>query len=185
MLLREAGFDPRAVPSEVVERHCPGETPEAYVQRNAREKAAWVQARSPHGTVVLGADTVVVLNDVILEKPTDEDDARDMLRRLSGKSHVVMTGVCLLGIAECVFVEKTQVNFSVVDDEAIDGYIATGEPMDKAGAYAIQGGAATMVERIEGSYSNVVGLPMERVVQELSHMNLPESPRGAGLPQSN
>lgn len=175
-LLTEAGLLFRVVVPETEETHRPGETPEAYVLRNAREKAMWA-ARQPREeeAVVLGADTVVVQDGQILEKPDDEAHARHMLRRLSGRAHLVVTGVCLLRCggtvpAEISFAESTNVKFRALTGEEIDGYVASGEPADKAGAYAIQGGAAGMVDHIEGSYSNVVGLPVESVMSALKRL---------------
>lgn len=141
----------------------PGESPTAYVRRLAREKAQRI-ARTHHGTPVLGADTTVILGDEILAKPVDVDDARRMLRTLSGKMHQVTTAVCLVidGRAHD-HVETTNVFMHVIPGQEIEAYIAGGEPMDKAGAYAIQGGAAKWIYRIEGDYFNVVGLPVAAV----------------------
>jgi septum formation protein len=128
------------------------------------------------GEVLLAADTIVVLDNQILEKPSDHAHAVAMLERLSGKYHVVLTGVCLAysnrrkKIATRAFVETTKVIFKNINASEILAYVNTGESMDKAGAYAIQGGAAGMVERIEGSYSNVIGLPMERVTREIQNL---------------
>lgn len=170
-LLREAGYPIRVIPPDVEELVRPGEAPPDYVQRTAREKARAVAAREDaRGRPILAADTVVVIDREILEKPRDEADAAGMLRRLAGREHQVMTGVCILAAAECLFVESTTVRFRAVDPGDIDRYVATGEPMDKAGAYAIQGGAGPMVAGLSGSYSNVVGLPMERVAAELESL---------------
>lgn len=141
----------------------PGESPTTYVARLAREKAQTV-ARSHPGAPVLGADTTVILGDDILAKPVDADDARRMLRALSGKMHHVTTGVCLV-VDEHAHdhVETTTVFMRPVPEPEIEAYIATGEPMDKAGAYAIQGGAAKWIYRIEGDYFNVMGLPVAAV----------------------
>ena len=115
---------------------------------------------------ILGADTIVVVDDVVLGKPEDEQDAARMLRLLSGRKHQVITGVCLLGNAfEDVRSETTTVHFSALSDADIRDYIATGEPMDKAGAYAIQGAASRWISKIEGDYSNVVGLPVALVLR--------------------
>ncbi len=141
------------------ERRRPGEAPRDYVSRLAREKAdaAW----EGNHEVVLGADTTVVLGDRVLEKPKDEDEARDMLRALSGVSHIVMTGICLRGpAASVVDCESTHVHFAHMTEREIDDYSRSGEPMDKAGAYAIQGLASKFVQRIEGCYFNVMGLPL-------------------------
>ena len=168
------------IPPDVEEVWRRGEAPSAYVQRNAEEKAAGVWSRGhvriQAGEVLLAADTIVVLDNQILEKPSDHAHAVAMLERLSGKSHVVLTGVCLAysnrrkKIATRAFVETTKVIFKNINASEILAYVNTGESMDKAGAYAIQGGAAGMVERIEGSYSNVIGLPMERVTREIQNL---------------
>jgi septum formation protein len=179
-LLEEAGYRVTVIPPDVEEVWRRGETPSAYAQRNAEEKAAGVWSRGhvriQAGEVLLAADTIVVLDNEILEKPSDHAHAVAMLERLSGKSHVVLTGVCLAysdrrkKIETRAFVETTKVIFKNINASEILAYVNTGESMDKAGAYAIQGGAAGMVERIEGSYSNVIGLPMERVTREIQNL---------------
>ena len=138
--------------------------PEALVMENARRKARAVAMLHP-GRLVLGADTVVCQERKVLGKPRDEQDARDMLRALSGKSHTVYTGVCVIGGdgQERVCADASRVEFVPLSEEAISWYIATGEPMDKAGAYAVQGRAGMFVRSISGSYSNVIGLPMALV----------------------
>ena len=143
--------------------------------RNAYLKADAVLSRvaSTIGDqeVILGADTVVTFGREILEKPRDADDAIRMLDCLSGITHSVWTGVCLISGAtktSITFAESSDVAFRTLDSEIIGRYVATGEPMDKAGAYAIQGHAACFIDHIGGSYSNVVGLPMERVLERLS-----------------
>ena len=148
--------------------------PEALVMENARRKAQAVAALHP-GSVVLGADTVVYQDGQVLGKPKDEEDARRMLRALSGKSHSVFTGVCLIsaqGSAETRY-EESRVEFVPLTEEAIDWYVASGEPMDKAGAYAVQGRASMFVSGIQGSYSNVIGLPMALVRQMLQRAGFP------------
>ena len=167
-LLRNAGVDCTVAPADVDESLLPAEEPLAYVQRLAREKALSVLAKAPAGALVLGADTTVVLDDESLGKPVDEADARQMLRRLSGRSHRVMTGVCVAwqsaqGPQSLVEVEVTEVEFSTMSDREIADYISTGEPMDKAGAYGIQGRASRWIPRLRGCYFNVVGLPVARV----------------------
>jgi septum formation protein len=167
-LLRNAGVDCTVAPADVDESLLPDEEPLAYVQRLAREKALSVLAKAPAGALVLGADTTVVLDDESLGKPVDEADARQMLRRLSGRSHRVMTGVCVAwqsaqGPQSLVEVEVTEVEFSTMSDREIADYISTGEPMDKAGAYGIQGRASRWIPRLRGCYFNVVGLPVARV----------------------
>ena len=171
-LLEEAGFSLHVVRPEVVELPRAGESPVDYATRNAEEKAAWVYASNPAllegSRVVLAADTIVVLDGRVLEKPADAADAGNMLRHLSNRLHTVTTGICLRkGNTVRSFSVETKVYFRRLTEPEIKAYVETGEPKDKAGAYAIQGGAASFVERIEGSYANVVGLPVERVVEEL------------------
>ncbi len=161
-LLRTAGFSftVRARPVEEVRRN--GEDPADYVRRLAREKAeaAWEQADE----IVLGADTVVVLGDCVLEKPRDFNDARSMLATLSGQTHTVITGICLRHQAGAIVdAESTRVHFVELTNQEIDAYVTSGEPMDKAGAYAIQGLASKFIDRIEGDYFNVMGLPLALV----------------------
>lgn len=173
-LLRQAHIPFRVVAPEVDEVVHPGEHAADSAVRTAVEKARWVAARlGPHddGCIVIAADTVVTLDDHILGKPTDQDDARRMLHLLSGRSHQVITGCCLCRPGREVaasFSVCTEVFMRDLDDAEIAGYIGTGEPMDKAGAYAIQGGAGAMVRAIRGSYSNVVGLPLAEVVDTLT-----------------
>lgn len=166
-LLRAARIEFDVIRADVDESVLPGESPEQHVRRLAEAKARAVLARSPDRPV-LGADTVVVVDGEILGKPSDNVDARRMLRLLSGRQHVVMTGVCLLrpdGPSEAghyvpVAVAATMVEFAPLSDVEIDWYAASGEPADKAGAYGVQGLASRFVTRIDGSYSNVVGLPV-------------------------
>lgn len=162
-LLRNARIPFEVDPAHVPEEPNPGERPLEYAQRLARDKASAVQARHPDA-LVLGADTVVVVDEHLLEKPADAEDAARMLRLLSGRTHQVITGVCLAGPGiERIEAEITQVTFAAMSEAEIAGYVASGEPMDKAGAYGIQGMASRWVERIEGCYFNVVGLPVARV----------------------
>ncbi len=144
------------------------EHPAAYAARMARLKAAAVAATRPDA-VVLGADSVVAVGETILGKPTDAADALRMLRLLSGRSHQVVTGCAIFapGREPEIFTVATDVTMGVVSEERLAAYVATGEPMDKAGAYAIQGGAAAFVTTICGSYTNVVGLPLAEVVEIL------------------
>ena len=177
-LLRNAGISFEVRPAEVDERPRSSEPPLDYVKRLAKEKALAVLATASPDALVLGADTTVVVDGEVLGKPIDAADARRMLSRLSGRTHEVMTGVCLArrravgsGTAcgvdcdvECdVDVEVTQVEFARLNEEEIAAYVATGEPMDKAGAYAIQGRASRWIPSIRGCYFNVVGLPVARV----------------------
>jgi len=170
-LLQNARFEFEVVPSTVPEQGMPGETPEALVRRLAVAKASQVAASVPRGGLVLGADTVVVVEAEVLGKPADAEDAARMLRRLSGRSHRVLTGVCVVKAPDHihgVVHASTEVWFRNLDEPEIRAYAASGEPMDKAGAYAIQGIASRFVTRIEGSYSNVVGLPVSLVDRLLS-----------------
>jgi len=169
-LLRSAGFQFQVVPVDVDERPLAGEDPAVMVQRLATEKAALVSDRVPDGAVI-GADTVVVVDAVILGKPGDDRDAAGMLRRLSGRSHEVLTGVAVHANGRrLVAVERTVVWFLPLSDADIAWYVSSGEPLDKAGAYAVQGLASRFVTRIEGSYSNVVGLPVARVCELLNRI---------------
>lgn len=159
-LLAAAGFSFSVVPAHVDERLLPGESPDAHVARLSSAKAAVVAASSP-GAVVIGADTVVVVDRTVLGKPVDERDAASMLARLSGRAHEVFTGVTLRrDLVEHTAVERTEVWFAPLGPAEITWYVASGEPRDKAGAYGVQGRASRFVRRIEGSYSNVVGLPV-------------------------
>jgi len=162
-LLRNAGIAFSVDPAHVPEQPLENEPPQEYAKRLAREKARAVLARHPQDAV-LGADTIVVIGGRVLEKPLDIDDAARMLRALSGRTHEVITGVCLAAAGfERTQAESTRVTFAELSDQEIAGYVATGEPMDKAGAYAIQGIASRWAVRIEGCYFNVVGLPVPLV----------------------
>lgn len=153
---------------DVPEVVAPGETPELFARRLAREKARAVWARQP-GEVILAADTVVALGARILGKPTDREDAAAILRSLSGLVHEVITGVCVIATPEeeHSFAVRTAVRFRALAEADIQRYVATGEPMDKAGAYGIQGRGGAFVEAIYGSYSNVVGLPLAETLGAL------------------
>ncbi|MDK2858475.1 MAG: nucleoside triphosphate pyrophosphatase [Verrucomicrobiota bacterium] len=165
-LLRNAGIAFDSLRPDADEKRHADETPVEYAVRTACEKAASIPTLS--GTVVLGADTVVAVNGHVLGKPADAREAAAMLRLLSGRLHEVITGVCLRSAAKTVcFHAVTAVLFRDLSEKEIGEYIATGDPLDKAGAYAIQGGAAGMVRRIDGSYSNVVGLPLCEVIEAL------------------
>jgi septum formation protein len=168
-LLRNAGIPFAVQPADINETPLAGESPRDCAERLAREKAMAVFESNPQ-QCVLGADTIVVVDDTILGKPRDAEDAGRMLRLLSGRTHAVITGVCLVGekmaggdLPVIIASETTQVTMSEISDDEIRDYIATGEPMDKAGAYAIQGVASRWIPRIEGDYSNVVGLPVALV----------------------
>ena len=164
-LLRQAGIRFEVSAPDVDETLYPGEAPEAYVRRLAAAKARHVAASHP-GRLVLGADTTVVVDGEVLGKPRDAADATRMLGQLSGRSHLVLTGVCLIGPAGETRIEAavTTVEFRPLENAEIAGYVDSGEPMDKAGAYAIQGGAAGFVTRLDGEYSNVVGLPVALIL---------------------
>jgi septum formation protein len=172
-LLKAAGIDFDPMPAHVDETVQNGESAERYVRRLADAKACDALARS-HGRPVVAADTVVVVDGEILGKPVDANDARRMLRLLSGRQHEVLTAVSVsLGSPDDVCpaasaVERTTVEFAPLSDEEIGWYVASGEPMDKAGAYGIQGLASRFVTRIDGSYSNVVGLPVALVYKLLN-----------------
>jgi septum formation protein len=164
-LLTAAGFEFDVQPVEVDETPRPGEDPAEYVARLASAKARALVSIDPHRPV-LAADTTVVVDGQILGKPQNGADARRMLALLSGRGHDVLTGVALrLGERVLCEVERTKVVFLPLDAAEVEWYVASGEPADKAGAYAVQGLAARFVDRIEGSYSNVVGLPIARVHQ--------------------
>ena len=165
-ILRSVGWEFETKPVEIDETLSAGEAAVAYVERLAREKAEAAMRLVPDG-LVLGADTTVVVDKDVMGKPCDEADARQMLGRLSGRWHTVLTGVALITGGEsyrCVVAhEATRVRFASISDDEISWYLSTGEPMGKAGAYAIQGRAALFIEKIEGDYWNVVGLPMRLV----------------------
>ncbi len=186
-LLRNAGIDFLVQPADVPESRQAGESPVEYAQRLAREKAdaIWSACKteamrhSPRvhanqhpsevrRTFVLGADTIVVVDSQILEKPADAADATRMLRLLSGRTHQVTTGVCLIGDGfQDVRSETTDVTFDRLTEAEISAYVAHGEPMDKAGAYAIQGIASRWIRRLQGCYFNVMGLPVPLVYRML------------------
>jgi septum formation protein len=180
-LLRNAGIPCTVFPANVPEIRQPGETPREFAMRLAIDKArgVWRNLNQPRTATsprfVLGADTIVVVDDLVLGKPENSEDARRMLRLLSGRTHEVLTAVCLIGeqsngsksanpeYFEDVRSETTRVSFDELREEEIRDYVAQGEPMDKAGAYAIQGIASRWVNKLEGDYPNVVGLPVRLV----------------------
>lgn len=171
-LLEGLGVNIVVRPVDVDETPKPGESPEVYVLRLAREKAT---ARGQPGEVILAADTIVVIDGKLLGKPRNEGDARRMLRDLSGREHEVLTGIAVWVPADDRLesdVETTRVRFAALSEEEIVWYAASGEPRDKAGAYAIQGLGALLVEAISGNYSNVVGLPMPRVYRLLAEVGV-------------
>ena len=162
-LLREAGYEIDIVPADIDESRLAGEEPRRYVLRVAAEKAAAV-APEAGDRIVVAADTVVFIDGLVLGKPADRREAASMLERLSGRTHEVLTGVAVVrGTRVLDAVEVTRVTFATLDRERIAWYAGTGEPDDKAGAYAVQGIGSRFVERIEGSYTNVVGLPVALV----------------------
>jgi septum formation protein len=166
-LLRNAGLTFEVQPADIPEDPLPGEQPKDCAERLAREKALAI-ARLRPDAAVLGADTVVVIDNQILGKPADASDAARMLRLLSGRTHQVITGVCLVANGRSsVASETTSVTVSEISEKEIADYVASGEPMDKAGAYAIQGIASRWIPRFEGDYGNVVGLPVALVFRML------------------
>ena len=167
-LLKRAGYAFEIIVSDVDETMPQEARPGDAVEILARRKALAVATQHP-GAVVLGCDTVVALDDLILGKPATEAEAAEMLRRLSGKTHTVYSGVCVTdGTRETVFHTATGVTFYPLSDAAIQSYVATGEPMDKAGAYGIQGLGCVLVKSISGDYSNVVGLPLSESARVLA-----------------
>jgi septum formation protein len=168
-LIEMLGIPVRVIAPNIVELRRPVETPIDYVERLAREKALAVP-----GVVVLGADTTVVVRDEVLEKPVDPADAMRMLRKLQGRTHQVVTSVAL--VAEEAIHQATDVTnvvFRRMDDAFLEAYVATGEPMDKAGAYGIQGYGAALVERIDGDFFSVMGLPIRLVLNLLDRAGHP------------
>ena len=167
------GIPSRVVVPDVDETLAAGETPEAYVVRLARAKASLVAAREP-GELVLGADTTVVVRGEVLGKPVSPEEAAVMLGKLAGRTHHVMTGVALaLGDRVLHALDVTDVTFRSLDRETIEGYVATDEPMDKAGAYAVQGRGAALIEGIRGDFFGVMGLPLRLVLDLLERFGRP------------
>jgi septum formation protein len=170
-LLRNAGIQFEVQPADIPEDPKPGEGAKECAERLAREKALTVAHQRP-GDIVLGADTVVVIDGQLLGKPLDTADAARMLRLLSGRTHEVITGVCLaVGETPSASSETTLVTMNELTEQEIADYVSSGEPMDKAGAYAIQGIASRWIPRIEGDYSNVVGLPVALVCRMLREIS--------------
>ena len=170
-LLAIAGFRFTIRPAAVEEVHAAGESPIDYVRRLAQAKAEAVW--QPDDEFVLGADTIVVIDTEVLEKPADAAHARSMLRLLSGRDHAVITGICLRHRGGTIVDHSvTTVRFAPLSTAEIDEYVASGEPMDKAGAYAIQGLAAKFIERIDGCYFNVMGLPLSLVYHHWKALSL-------------
>ena len=183
-LLRAAGYDFETVVVDIDERVRPAEAPEDYVRRLAMEKSAravdHVGLAVSRSSITLAADTAVVVNGTVLGKPLQDDEVRRMLQLLSGREHRVLTGISLRsGLSELGGVESTVVWFDPLSRADLDWYVASGEGRDKAGGYAIQGLASRFIPRIDGSYSNVVGLPVHRVGQLITDFN--DSPPGQVL----
>ena len=180
-LLRAAGFEFDVVVADVDESIRAGESPQAYVRRLAAAKSAAVLSCERRDAIIVGADTAVVVDSDILGKPLDDGESAAMLGRLSGRRHEVMTGVSLrCGAYEVGRVETTGVHFVRLTEGDVDWYVKSGEGRDKAGAYAIQGLASRFIPRIEGSYSNVVGLPVACVVELLTEIS--STPPAHGFP---
>jgi len=177
-ILTNAGLPFSVLSSAVDESPFPGEAPAELVQRLANAKADLVTARAVGPAIILAADTVIVLDDKILGKPGTVENARHMLQQLSGRTHSVLTGVALIRLPDGErrqFTESTLVHFRPITDEELSSYLATEEPYDKAGSYAIQGQAGRYIPRIEGCYFNVVGLPLSRVLTELQSLGWSEN----------
>ena len=171
-LLTLVGIPHEVRPADIDESYGPGELPRAHAERLAREKAA-VVARSAPEAVVIGSDTIVVVDGDVLGKPRDEREAASMLARLAGRTHTVMTAIAVQWQgAERSAVEEVEVGFHALTSGEIDAYIATREPMDKAGAYGIQGYGATIVARVDGDYFAVMGLPLQRMVRLMVELGL-------------
>lgn len=177
-LLANVGLDFEVIEPEVCESAREGETPLDFAKRMAREKALDVSGSVPRGRIVVGGDTVVSVSGEILGKPNDEKDAFSMLQKLSGKTHEVITGFCVARSPSEVLhlgATSTEVRIKSLDSEVMRRYIKTGEPMDKAGSYAIQGAGSCLVEWIRGSYTGAVGLPLSELVSVLSDIEIVES----------
>lgn len=173
-LLRQIGIHAEVDPADIDESAHAGETPDGYVERIARAKVAAVGVRHPFDAVIIGADTAVVVAGEMLGKPIDHDDAARMLRSLSGRSHVVHTGVAVSrgGRTESV-VARTTVRFVELSEQTIDAYITGGEPLDKAGSYALQGAASMFVDGVDGPVDNVIGLPRRLTSELLARIGSP------------
>lgn len=177
-LLTMLGLTFDVVPAGIDEAYLPGETAAAHAERLAREKASAVAERKP-GAIVVGSDTVVVIDSRVLGKPADAGEAISMLLDLQGREHVVATGVAVArGAAISSAVERVSVRFRQFGRDTAEAYVRTGEPLDKAGAYGIQGYGASLVERIEGDYFAVMGLPICRLIKLLATMGIRYDFRG-------
>lgn len=175
-ILRRVGWPFETLPVDIDETRRAGEKAVDYVQRLAREKAE-AAALKVRGQTIVAADTTVVIDDHILEKPVDEEDAKRMLRLLNNRWHEVLTGVAVINSNSAVTIthEQTEVKFAAMSDEQIDWYVATREPMDKAGAYAIQGLGARFIEGVKGEFFNVVGLPVRLLFELVTRSHEPRS----------
>ncbi|MDQ6829794.1 MAG: Maf family protein [Gemmatimonadota bacterium] len=171
-LLSLIGMAHEVMPADIDESYGDGEVPLAHAERLAREKGRTIAARAPDA-LIISADTIVVIDGIVLGKPTDEADAAAMLERLSGRTHTVFTAVAVLRVGAIESgVEAVTVTFRALDAAAIAEYIATREPMDKAGSYGIQGYGATIVERIDGDYFAVMGLALGRMVELMARVGV-------------
>jgi septum formation protein len=178
-LLTLVGIEHEVRPADIDESLLPGELPAPHAERLARTKAHTIAHLEPKA-VVIAADTIVVVDGDVLGKPRNEEDAHQMLERLSGRTHTVLTAIAVARESRTESaVESVEVTFRSLTSEEIDAYIATGEPMDKAGAYGIQGYGATIVERVDGDYFSVMGLGLRRLVDLLGRVGAPYS-FGAG-----
>ncbi|HLZ12647.1 MAG TPA: Maf family protein [Candidatus Acidoferrum sp.] len=176
-ILHSAGLQFTVLSSAVDETPVPGESAKEMVQRLAAAKAELAAARAVGPAIVIAADTVVMLEGTVMGKPRTTDDARQMLEKLAGRTHSVITGVALIRLPDAErreFLETTQVHFGALDKDEIVRYLSSGEPFDKAGAYAIQGRAGRYIPRIEGCYYNVVGLPLARLCAALASLGWTE-----------
>jgi septum formation protein len=170
-LLDEIALEYKVDPSDYEEVNDIKRSPQDLVLRHSFAKVLDVSRRYKQGDIIIGADTIVLLDNEILGKPTSEEDAFKMLKKLSGRTHSVITGIAVKEVEGATLLEsvRSEVHFKPIDDNEIREYIATGEPMDKAGAYAIQGIGEKFIERVDGCYHNVVGLPILRMVKMLSN----------------
>lgn len=172
-LLRQIGVRFQVRSADIDETQQTDESPADYVQRMAIEKARVIARLYPE-QAVLAADTIVVLGNEVFTKPANTEQAKSTLARLSGQTHQVLTAVCLIqGAQQHTLLDKTQVTFLKLNSTQIEAYVATGEPLDKAGAYGIQGFGAVLVSRIEGCYNTVVGLPLAKIAGLLEQFHLP------------
>ena len=172
-LLKQIGLVFRIIPGEVAEDLIEAAAPEQYVQKCALAKALAVQQQVDPGDIIIGADTVVVLDGMIYGKPKDAADAGRMLANLAGRTHSVWSGLAVVSAAgQLTQAVETRVTLAQLSSQQIERYVASGEPMDKAGAYAVQGLGATFVERVDGCYYNVVGLPLQTLAQILATLGV-------------